>query len=55
MNQETNQGAGVLNLEKLFEENLENKISPSKDKKENDLVESLIVLALILFLLDSRI
>ena len=52
---ETNQGAGVLNSENLFEENLKNKISPSKDKKENDLVESLIVLALILFLLDSRI
>lgn len=52
---ETNQGAGVLSLEKLFEENLKNKISPSHGKKENQLVEGLIVLVLILFLLDERI
>lgn len=52
---EINQGAGVLSLEKLFEENLKKKISPSHGKKENELVESLIVLVLILFLLDSRV
>ena len=53
--QENNQGAGVLNLEKLFEEDLEKKDSTSHRKKESQLVEGLIVVVLILFLLDSRI
>lgn len=52
---ETNQGAGVLSLEKLFEDNLKKKISPSKDKEENQLLEGLIILVMILFLLDARI
>ena len=51
---EISQGAGVLNLEKLFEENLKNEISPSGANKKSDLFESLIVLVLVLFLLDSR-
>lgn len=52
---ETSQGAGVLSLEKLFAENLKNKKFPSHGKKENQLIEGLIILVLILFLLDARV
>lgn len=50
------QGAGVLNLKKLFQDETEmNNEQGLKSGNRNDMSESLIILLIIFFLLDSRI
>ncbi len=56
-----NQGAGLLNLKLLFEEDEEKKKDekikspPNPIKSEGDLFENIIMIGIILFLLDSRL
>lgn len=52
-----NQGAGMLNLRKLFQDEKNKKISEGlkSSKVEGDFLEDIIMIGIILFLLDSRI
>ncbi|NLV88925.1 MAG: peptidase S8, partial [Tissierellia bacterium] len=53
-----NQGAGMLNLKLLFEDNLNNPVlseSISSKPHDKDFFENILMILIILFLLDSRI
>lgn len=53
-----NQGAGMLNLQKLFEDNINeignNKSTGKIGSLDNDIFENLLMILIIIFLLDSR-